>query len=142
MSKQRFKDLNCNDETVEQFDNLWVISIYGSAEESPFFKSEHYNVLCLQVDDILDPDVENNNLILFNEEHAEKVCEFINNLKSREEFTLVIHCHAGICRSGAIAEFARNILRLSLEDFNRENQHILPNCHISKVLREYYNQVA
>jgi len=133
MMRQRFADLNCNDENVEDFENSWFISMYGSSEESPFFKQPHKNVLLLQVDDI---DKEHEDLILFTKDQAQQVFEFFKKLG--DDFSLIIHCGAGVSRSGAIAEFARVFFNLNYDEFKNDNPHILPNIHIVQTLRDQY----
>ena len=137
MMRQRFADLKCNDDTVEDFENSWFISMFGSMEESPFFQRIHNNVLLLQVDDIsirqLD-DEKDRDLMLFTNEQALQVIKFFK--KMGEDFTLVVHCGAGVSRSGAIAEFARTYFNLNYDVFKNDNPHILPNTLIVQKLRE------
>ena len=138
MMLQRFADLKCNDDTVEDFENSWFISMFGSMEESPFFQRTHNNVLLLQVDDInikqVDTIEKEEDLMLFTKEQAQQVIDFFK--KMGEDFTLVVHCGAGVSRSGAIAEFARTYFNLNYDDFKNNNPHILPNTLIVQKLRE------
>lgn len=66
----------------------------------------------------------------------QKIIDFVN--QNKEVPIFVVHCHAGISRSGAIAEW----LRLKFEDetntngFLRQNPHILPNTYILNRLIE------
>lgn len=141
MSQERFRDLKCDDNTVEKFEKTWIISIFGSQNSSPFFKEHHPNVLLVQVDDI-DEDKfeiakkENIDLILFTKNQAKQIIEFLMNMG--DDFTLVVHCGAGVCRSGAVVEFARGMLHLDYDEFKMDNPHILPNLFILKALRLYY----
>lgn len=139
MSQERFSSLGCNDETVEKFENTYFISMFGSQDPSPFFKDHHPNVLLVQVDDIDEDKLElakNNQLMFFTNDQAKQIIEFLQDMN--DDFTLIVHCGAGVCRSGAVVEFARGILHLEYDEFKRDNPHILPNLHILKTLRLYY----
>jgi predicted protein tyrosine phosphatase len=135
MCKNSFLDLKCNDDTIESIEKIFVISFYGTGEE-PLFKNEYPNVLSLQVDDIKEPV---DGYILFNEDHAKQVIDFLMNLKVTDDFTLIIQCYAGICRSGAVAEFARALFHLNSEEFIKDNPYIYPNSYMLSVIREYYH---
>lgn len=81
------------------------------------------------------------NLILFNGEHAKKIIDFQKSLSDKIEY-IIIHCTAGISRSGAVATFLQSIYHKNDEDnewFSRNNRHIIPNKHVLKVLNNYAN---
>ena len=70
-------------------------------------------------------------IILFNEDHARKVIEFVELAQKRPEpMSLLIHCTAGVSRSGAVAAFISEYLNISFHDEN-----IMPNSHILETLR-------
>lgn len=73
---------------------------------------------------------------VFSKRHAEQLVKFINRLKDRIEL-FVVHCDAGISRSGAVGTWLCDYLRLDYNEFKRENPHILPNQHILDVLRRF-----
>lgn len=79
-------------------------------------------VLTLYFDDIIRP-VEG--YVLFSEDHARQVIDFIRGHRSAE--TLLIHCYAGQSRSRAVGAFALKMLggdnRRYFED-NRLNEHV------------------
>ena len=79
-------------------------------------------VLTLYFDDIIRP-VEG--YVLFSEDHARQVIDFIREHRSAE--TLLIHCYAGQSRSRAVGAFALKMLggdnRKYFED-NRLNEHV------------------
>lgn len=80
------------------------------------------------------------NQILFNKEHAVKIITFINELEDVEgEEHLIVHCDAGISRSGAVATFLSDYLSLNKEIFNQMNIGIMPNIYILNMLREMTN---
>jgi predicted protein tyrosine phosphatase len=69
-----------------------------------WFKKNHDNVLNLEFDDV-ESDVAldgKNKYKAFSEEQAREVAEFIDKNKNK---TFLIHCLAGISRSGAVGRF-------------------------------------
>lgn len=75
--------------------------------------------------------------VLFNEDHAKKIMEFLNEIKeSNENEILVCQCDAGISRSGAVGEFACEFLGLDYFDFISKNKQIDPNPMIRRILRK------
>jgi predicted protein tyrosine phosphatase len=79
---------------------------------------------------------------LFNKSHANSIISFIEELvKSEYEYTLIVHCFAGICRSGAVGAFAAELAQLPRNEFCRLNSQILPNASIhAKLMRVYLGQ--
>lgn len=71
--------------------------------------------------------------ILFNEEHALKVVEFVRegHKHDGQEF-LVVHCDAGIRRSGAVVTWASKALGIELLDPDL----IWPNTFVLKMLEK------
>ena len=71
-------------------------------------------------------------IILFNEDHARKIIEFVSLAQRRlDPMTLLIHCTAGISRSGAVASFISEYLNISFHD-----EMIVPNPYILEILRK------
>lgn len=71
-------------------------------------------------------------LVLFNKEHATKIIKFIEELQSDPiEADLIVHCHAGISRSGAVGLFAHYKTQVPFYD-----SEIRPNRWVTKVLEE------
>lgn len=69
---------------------------------------------------------------LFNKNHAKSIISFANKIQADEnEGDLIVHCHAGISRSGAVAMFVHN--RTGVEFYDTE---IRPNPYITKLLEE------
>lgn len=82
-------------------------------------------------DDALDSD-------LFNTDHANTIINFIANLKN--ESTLVIHCAAGISRSGAVGLFCCHYWDLDIMNYYKTNPEIEPNTHIFNILKKTYEE--
>lgn len=66
----------------------------------------------------------------------QKIVEFINKHKDKRAF--IIHCSAGISRSGAVATYIKNKFNDEVDEdkFNQENKYILPNPYILNKLNE------
>jgi hypothetical protein len=69
--------------------------------------------------------------VLMDKHHAAVIVDFIRELDDRP---LVVHCAAGVSRSGAIAEFARRYRSYDLTTFAKLNPNIKPNPHILHML--------
>ena len=75
--------------------------------------------------------------VLFDKEMAKKVVEFMERRKLETgDHTLVLHCDAGISRSGAVAEFAAEFFGIPSEDFQKANPYLRPNPFVRRLLRE------
>jgi predicted protein tyrosine phosphatase len=78
-------------------------------------------------------------LTLFNEDHAKKIIDFQKTLGPEIEY-IIVHCTAGVSRSGAVATFFQDMYNIgndeSNEWFAKNNRQIIPNRHVLKILRE------
>ena len=117
-----------------------VISIYSSGDCSPIL-SNLQTVLKLQFDDITKPEP---GLILFTDEMAEKIIDFADYLiENFPERPLIVHCDAGVSRSGAVGSVLNDYINMKLcrEDdrklFWKEHRNlIVPNYHVELKLLE------
>jgi len=73
--------------------------------------------------------------ILFNKKHAEYIINFVNIFKNEIDI-LIIHCEAGIARSGAVGYWACRYLELDLNLFMKLNLYILPNYFVYDILHK------
>jgi predicted protein tyrosine phosphatase len=74
--------------------------------------------------------------ILFSEEQAAKVAKFMADRKAEKgDDILVVHCDAGISRSGAIAEFACEFFGMGRKEFLKENPYLHANPMVLRMLR-------
>ena len=74
--------------------------------------------------------------IFFDESHAKKIIKFVDEIqKSKESYPLVVHCAAGISRSGAIGTFVCDYCKLDYHKFMKANPYIMANPHVLRVLR-------
>ena len=119
-----------------------IISINSSCgvDDTPPFSPEllnHPHLLTLTFDDICNESATPEAAILFNENMAHAIMRFVDDWK----FPLLVHCTAGISRSGAVGEvlnwyFNRYLERNAAddEDFVRNNRQIQPNTLVRKIL--------
>ena len=126
----------------------YLISIYGCKNE-PLVQEKLgcRDILSLQFDDITQRDYNEfesaypeavKKYILFGKEHAEKILDFLDKINTDEEnCALVVHCHAGISRSGAVAVFAAKKYGIVFYDpYIKPNGWVLFNLN----LYEKYNE--
>lgn len=94
---------------------------------------ESGNTIGLLFDDIERPVMD---FVPFNEEMAAKLYEFIDRNIHRD--ICVVHCDAGISRSGAVGAFIADRAGIPWETFRRNNPGILPNNLVRRLLIEQH----
>jgi predicted protein tyrosine phosphatase len=150
MFNQLLANKGINVTNIEQVKKAAFISIIGTedSELSCLFVSNKNNVLVLKFDDISEdievPIVRPSGTIMlllkaFNTEQAKQIIDFLGANRHKE--TLLIHCHAGVSRSGAVATFANDYYMQDYNAFKADNPYILPNPHILQVLNRVYREI-
>jgi len=71
---------------------------------------------------------------LFSEKQAHAIVSLIDTVRGKIE-TLIVHCDAGVSRSGAVGLWANDYLGLKYADFKRQNPHVIPNAYVMSMLR-------
>ena len=143
--------LGFNDSNIEEKDVL-IVSINNFYNPGLFmdrygvsshFKRQHPNVMIMHFGDFSEEWV--NKVIhegptgIFNEYKAHKVYEFIKANKEKGE--AILHCSAGISRSGAIGAFINDLYGEDHQTFMFRNPRIEPNSYMTKMLyRELYRE--
>src|SRR5690349_5072366 len=109
---------------------VWIVSV-TSPEHAPLVKDGDDRI-ALVFDDI-EPHVDrvtgvelgrDPGFVYFDQTMAERICEFVRKAHEAEPARrdlLLVNCHAGISRSGAIADFTRTVAEIDYEDFRRLN---------------------
>lgn len=101
----------------------------------PVYFREHDNALILQFDDTELTDNEEEKT--FTKEDGEKVLEFTKNNEHKKLF--MIHCNAGISRSGAIGRFLFDYFKSKNFNVNfPEHNSINPNGLVLRTLNNLY----
>jgi len=135
------------DENVEKFDSIFFISLIDNHnQKGHYFKKDHNNVMNLRFDDVEhdgenprvladDPDLDNmdsENVKAFSKKQANDLYKFIK--KHRDAETCIVHCMAGISRSGAVGTFVNGFAQGDWELFKRDNPFISPNGRVHRML--------
>ena len=130
---------------AELLEKAKIISINSSwgFDDTPPFSEEllnHPHLLTLTFDDICnEPETPEDlgNAILFNEDMAHAIMRFVDDGK----LPLLVHCTAGISRSGAIGDvlnwyFNRYLERNAADDeeFVQNNRQIQPNTLVRRTM--------
>lgn len=87
---------------------------------------------CLQVA-FADIDQDQKDKILFSEEHARQIWEFVEHIWDKIDL-LLIHCLAGACRSPAVAAA---IAKAKYGDDDLYFKLYAPNMHVYRIMMEY-----
>lgn len=129
---------NISDDNVESKDETFFISINDTrgTDETPHFKKNHGNVMVLFFDDVEEDLVDKKwgFIKAFSMEQAKELIEFIESNKNKE--TCIVHCSAGISRSGAVGAFVNDYCGGDYFEFKKLNPHILPNGTVSRLLHQ------
>ena len=112
----------------------------GSTAMAPFSNLRAENLLCLAVDDIV---WTIRGMVLFNMEHARKILGFVED----SPLPIMVHCNAGISRSGAVGEVLNWYFNCHIQqkqeefqNFYRNHPQIEPNSHIRTVLLRCFEE--
>ena len=123
---------NLNDNNIELNKNLYCISIHGLSEkEIPYFKFNHTNVLNLRFDDVESDSAHGKAMTI---EQGMEIISFLKNMEINNNTMLLVHCYAGISRSGAVGTFCNEYFNQDKTEFINRNKHILPNGAILRIL--------
>ena len=131
MSNHKIDDSNIGDFS---FAAISINDTHGQWAVS-WFNEDHPNLLRLWFDDVEhDEEVSPTNKIsckAFSADQAKAVFEFVNANKDKN---FIVHCAAGISRSGAVGSFILDYLEGDREYFEKYNKHILPNPRVRRML--------
>lgn len=96
------------------------------------------NVLNLWFDDAEEdlPLLNGEKLVLFNEEMAEKIYNFV--MENRQAKMWVLHCTAGKARSGAVGDVLSEYFQVDYKDFKHHNPQVQPNTLVKNLLRRKF----
>ena len=129
-------------ELLEKSKIISINSSWGFDDAPPFSESflQHPHLLTLTFDDICnEPETPEDlgNAILFDEDMALAIMRFVDDGK----FPLLVHCTAGISRSGAVGEVLNWYFNRYLEtntaddeDFVQNNRRIMPNTIVRRIM--------
>ncbi len=122
---------------VEKLEKTFFISINDNCgtDEIPYFKEDKGNVKVLFFHDV-ENDIKTNYGIAkaFTLTQAKDLFEFIKKHKDKQ--SCIIHCAAGISRSGAVGTFINDYIGGDFFEFKKANPYIHPNPLVLKLLKE------
>jgi len=141
MKTNKFTDYN-----IEDYKDLAIISIicddssfmpfkHGVGDEH-YFKQNHANVLNMKFYDIDKVEEFNGKTYHpFNPEQAKRLIDFI---EVNQKKNYIIHCHAGISRSGAVGQFITDFYGWADKATFRfqYGKRIVPNTEVTRRLKE------
>ena len=130
------KQNKVNDNNVIEYKESCFISINDIGKKS-YFSKNNDNVLRLFFHDISIEDNDEYNKCI-TENDIKQLIEFIVRNK---DSNFVIHCEAGISRSGAIGLFINDYFNvMNKKEFKKINFNIHPNKYIYNELVKYYKK--
>ncbi len=138
----------------ENAKNLAIISICSSKKDIIFTKTVKKKMGCDNILNLIFADLTTEDYKIapylitkfpvFTPYKAERIIRLLDNLKENDVKLLIVHCDAGVSRSGAVGIFAVRYLGMDEEEFRREHPNIGPNTlvydtliRLSGVRRDY-----
>lgn len=131
------KDKGITNDNVESYKKTFFISINDTSGSTPYFENKS-NVKVLFFDDT-EKDLETTSdkkrsIKAFTEDQAKELLEFIESNKDKE--TCIVHCAAGISRSGAVGTFITEYFNSDFDWFRKTNPQIHPNRLVLDLLKK------
>jgi predicted protein tyrosine phosphatase len=141
------KNKGVSNSNVEEYKNTFFISIINTGntkriEEQPILKdAENVKVMCFDdvIEDIDIPIIGQStsiNALAMTYLQAEELVSFI--MKHKDKKSCIVHCSAGISRSGAVGTFINDIYGIKHEEFIKNNPYIQSNMHVYLLLKKAY----
>ena len=139
---EKVKGTPTETDLLEKSKIISINSSWGWDDTPPFSERflTHTHLLTLTFDDLCnEPETPEDlgNAILFNKDMSLAIMRFVDDGK----FPLLVHCTAGISRSGAVGEvlnwyFNRYLERNAAddEDFEQNNRQIQPNTIVRRIM--------
>lgn len=136
-------------ENVEQQNKVFFISITNPDDKNPpYFPEDKENVKVISFPDtdrdiavpIINPNPSESDVAeivemkAFNIHQARELFQFIKKHKDKE--LCVLHCTAGVSRSGAVGTFINDYVGGNWNELMRKNPSIIPNTHVYKLLHD------
>lgn len=121
----------CPEERLIQKTDEQILSTLGCKKHITYFFGDYTNIAYWKNA----AKEANRDIFVFDEEKAKHLISFIDELNSNsEDLSLLVHCDAGISRSGAVGIFTCRYLGLDEKIFRRQNPHIHPNSVVYDIL--------
>lgn len=122
------------DHPVNEMDKIFYISILDPEFKEPLHKDlSNYKTFWFW-----DVPEKIGNYNPISENQAQDIYNFIQNNKDKK--MCIVHCTAGVSRSGAVGTFVNNLYGNPSNDFNSDNPFILPNELVLNLLENIHKQ--
>lgn len=129
-------DKHFSNDAFSYYDYACFISILDCDNDELKYDTTLDNFLQVKMWDIEEDAIDRNGLKFEKPSDVElqKIVDFVN--KHKDKVSCIIHCSAGISRSGAVASFMYDKFQSEVdkESFVKNNKQILPNLYIKKRL--------
>ena len=124
-------------EIMSKYDYACFISILDADSTEQKYDRNLANFLQVKFWDI-EEDLFTNKILKYakpSDEELQKIVDFVNRHSDKDVF--VIHCSAGISRSGAVATYIKDKFHDEVNEvyFSSNNHHIQPNLYVLKSLK-------
>jgi len=140
MSMDSNESLHANGAIIKNsaiFERFNVVSLLDSGLASPFIHSIYTenpkNLFTLHVEDVHPGSGHDVQFRCFTKDDATRFLRWLSKIDCQKDF--LVHCWAGISRSGAFGQFLAEYLRHDMQEFHANNPSIKPNKWILKTLR-------
>ena len=117
-----------------------VVSIVDP-EEEPIFEEDTERIITLKFHDLdpqwpVDPERDPRpSYVLMNADHAQQIVAHVLKFHEHpERWECLVHCMAGVSRSGAVATFVQRLAGVPAEHFLTQNAGLHPNGYVLKLL--------
>lgn len=139
------KTKKVSQDNVNEFTDAFLISINNTVDDvRPYFEEDRENLKVMFFDDV-EKDMTTPNLKVPDEVHhikamtKEQAIELFTFIKANKDKKIcVVHCTAGVSRSGAVASFINDYVSGDWEQFKRDNSSIQPNAHVYRLLHDVW----
>ena len=149
VSRSEFKNEICN-LSKQQFLDGAFISIHSPDDH---FNHDDTNVILESGPNVLnlwfhdtDPEQEREWMasnppypeVLFDENMAQQIKNFVEQNRNADFW--LIHCTAGVCRSGAVGEVLSEYFGINYFEFKKDNPKTRPNVYVKILLKNVLNE--
>jgi len=127
--------------------NTSVVSIVDP-EEEPIFEEDTERIITVRFHDLdpdwpVDPERDPRpSYVFMSEEDAKRIVDHVVRFHEHpERWECLVHCMAGVSRSGAVGTFIQRVAGIPAEHFLTQNTGLHPNRYVLKLLmRELSNR--
>lgn len=128
--EERMKMFGITNDNVENIKDTFFISIQHTGVDKTYFVNKQ-NVKVLFFDDCL---LSDQYCTVMSEDQALELLDFIDEHKDKK--FCVIHCAAGISRSGAVGTFICDYTDSNFKSFIQDNPQIHPNVVVLNLMKK------